>query len=562
MAQAAPIRKRRRPVPGNARLSPTTETIRLTKLVSGDAFDAELRWRVLRLLNLFRAIAAGVFTLLYFQEGPQPFGSEYPQLYLVAGIAYFGLASAASFTLRARWPALQWQTYAQLLGDVIVITLMTHASGGQTSGLPSLLFIAVAAGSILMGRRGALAYAALATLALLGEQLLSQLAGVTGAWGYTNSGIMGAIFFATAIVGGWIAERFRESEALATRRGVDLANLSQVNNLVIQNLRTGVVVLDENNHIRQINAAAMRYLDLAGSAKGKEMDISPALTRLVTHWRASKHGNAENFRGPDGNLFLPTIQTLNGQRDGSLMIFLEDGEAAAEEVQQMKLAALGQLTASIAHEIRNPIGAISHAGQLLEESAGLDTDDRRFLSIIREQSGRVNEIVENILQLGRRDRVRPERLEITSWLRDFVMEYCDTQHISQDAIELDTTGDDVHVRIDPGHLRQILQNLVDNARRHAGFTSGGELVQLRLSQSASGTTTWLDVVDYGPGIPDDIVNRVFEPFYTHSHTGTGLGLFIARELCECNHATLKYGQDNAGRSCFRIRFQDEHAWLT
>lgn len=522
----------------------------------------ELRWRVLRLLNLFRVIAAGVFTLLYFQEGPQPFGSELPRIYLTAGIIYFGVALIASFTLRSRWPSLQWQTYIQLLADVILITLMTHASGGQASGIASLLFISVAAGSILMGRRGALAFAALATLALLAEQFFSQLAGATSAYGYTNSGLMGAIFFASAIVGSWIAERFQESEALATRRGVDLANLSQVNNLIIQNLRTGVVVLDEDNHIRQINAAAMRYLDVPGNAKGRSMDASPALRELVEHWRSSRNETARNLRGPDGTLFLPTIQTLNGHRDGSLMIFLEDGETAADEVQQMKLAALGRLTASIAHEIRNPIGAISHAGQLLEESAGLDADDQRFLAIIREQSGRVNEIVQNILQLGRRERVQPERLEITSWLRDFVMECCDTQDIPLEAVDLDTTGDEVFIRIDPGHLRQILLNLVENARRHAGFNEQGELAKLRLSQTASGSTTWLDVVDFGPGIPDDIVTRIFEPFYTHSRTGTGLGLFIARELCECNHASLKYGQDGDGRSCFRIRFQDEHAWLT
>lgn len=543
-------------------MTPTITNILVDRAGHSDGGDTELRWRVLRLLNLFRAITAGVFTLLYFQEGPQPFGSEMPRVYLTTGIAYFGMALIASFTLRSRWPGQHWQTYTQLLGDVVLVTLMTHASGGQASGLASLLFISVAAGSILMGRRGALAYAALATLALLGEQILSQLADVIGAYGYTNSGMMGAVFFATAIVGSWIAERFRESEALATRRGVDLANLSQVNNLIIQNLRTGVVVLDENNHIRQINAAAMRYLDFNGAAKGRSMNASPSLRDLVMQWRSSRDAGSASLRGPDGHLFIPTIQTLNGRRDGSLMIFLEDSETAAEEVQQMKLAALGRLTASIAHEIRNPIGAISHAGQLLEESAGLDADDKRFLAIIREQSGRVNEIVENILQLGRRERVQPERLEITSWLRDFVMECCDTQGIKQDAIELDTTGDEVFVRVDPSHLRQILLNLVENAKLHAGYSARGELVRLRLSQSASGTTTWLDVADFGRGIPDDIVSRIFEPFYTHSRTGTGLGLFVARELCECNHASLKYGQDGDGRSCFRIRFQDENAWLT
>ncbi len=546
-------------------MNPIPETLRTGSFsrrdLTGEA-AGELRWRVLRLLNLFRTIAAGVFTLLYFQDSPQPFGSHQPALYLWTGTGYFVFAVAASFALRTRWPALRWQAYIQLIADALAIILLLHASGGQSSGLGSMLFIAVAAGSILLGQRLALAYAALAALALLAEQTLTQLENLAGSFNYTASGIMGAIFFATALVGSWIAERFRESEALATRRGVDLANLSQVNNLVIQNLRTGVIVLDEDNRIRQINAAAMRYLDLHGSPKGREMSVSAPLSQLVEGWRSARHEMPGNFRGPDGNLFIPVIQTLSGHRDGSLMIFLEDAETAAEQVQQMKLAALGRLTASIAHEVRNPIGAISHAGQLLEESAGLDDDDRRFLAIIREQSGRVNEIVENILQLGRRERIRPERLEITSWLRDFVMECCDTQGLPNDAIDLDTTGEDVFVRIDPGHLRQVLANLIDNARRHAGANANGEVVKLRLSRNGSASTVWLDVVDYGPGIPDDIVNRVFEPFYTHSRTGTGLGLFIARELCECNHATLKYGQDFDGRSCFRIRFQDENAWLT
>lgn len=542
-------------------MNQTTTTIRTGRLRLGDLAGDELRWRVLWLLNLFRSITAGVFTLLFFQDMQHLFGSQHPLLYLFTGVGYFALALIASSTLRARQPGLNWQIYFQLTADAVAIVLMTHASGGQPSGLASILFIAVTAGSILLGQRLALLYAAITTLSLLVEQFLSQMEGVSDEYGYTRAGIMGAIFFATAFVGSWVAERARESEALATRRGVDLANLSQVNNLVIQNLGTGVIVLDEDDHIRQINAAAMRFLDLYGNVKGSAADASPALQGLVARWRGGD-SPPTSFRGPDGSLYIPQIQTLNGYRDGSLMIFLEDAETAAEEIQQMKLAALGRLTASIAHEVRNPIGAISHAGQLLEESDGIGHDDKHFLKIIREQTSRVNEIVENILQLGRREDFHPEQLEITAWLRDFVIEYCDTHGLPADAIELDATSDAVHVRIDPGHLRQILLNLVDNARRHAGLSEDGRLAILRLSRSASGSNVWLNVIDFGPGISPEVSNRMFEPFYTHSPIGTGLGLFIARELCECNHATLKHGQDANGRSCFRIRFQDEQAWLT
>lgn len=522
--------------------------------------DQEMRWRVLRLLNLFRAIAAGAFTLMFFQENRHLLGSEYPQLYLYTGVAYFALALIASFTLQTRKPPLFWQTVIQLLADLAAIILLTHASGGQSSGLPNLLFVVVAAASVLLDRRLALLYAALVSLAVLGEQFLSMLRGFADSYGYTRAGIMGAIFFATALVSSWVAERARESEALATRRGLDLANLSQVNNLIIQNLGSGVVVVDADDRIRQINAAAMRFLDLGGNVIGREAGISPQLRNVVAAWR--KGGTyTGSLRGADGTLYIPQVQNIGDFRDGSLMIFLENAEKVAEDIQQMKLAALGRLTASIAHEVRNPIGAISHAGQLLEESDHLAAEDRRFVGIIRQQAMRVNEVVESILQLGRREQFHPERLEITAWLRDFVMEYCDTNGMPLDAVELDTTGDEVHVRIDPGHLRQILLNLLENARHHAGATEDGQLAILRLSRTLGGGTVWLDVVDFGPGIDSSIVNRVFEPFYTHSRSGTGLGLFVARELCECNHATLKYGKDGDGRSCFRIRFQDEPAWL-
>src|SRR5690606_29593588 len=246
LAQTASFRKKR----GNSSVtgSSTLFGIRISDRAPG---DQEMRWRVLRLLNLFRAIAAGAFTLMFFQENRHLLGSEYPQLYLYTGVAYFALALIASFTLQTRKPPLFWQTVIQLLADLAAIILLTHASGGQSSGLPNLLFVVVAAGSVLLDRRLALLYAALVSLTVLGEQFLAMLRGFADAYGYTRAGIMGAIFFATALVSSWVAERARESEALAVRRGLDLANLSQVNNLIIQNLGSGVVVVDADDRIRQ-----------------------------------------------------------------------------------------------------------------------------------------------------------------------------------------------------------------------------------------------------------------------------------------------------------------------
>ena len=523
--------------------------------------DSELRWRVLRLLNLFRTIWAGLFTVLFYQDATTIFGSAHPLAYEITAFAYFVVGILSSFTIQARRPALPVQIYLQLFIDLAAVIILTHASGGQLSGLGSILFVVVAAGSILMPGRIAVLYAAIATITVLMEQFVAHLEGLTEASGYTSAGITGFILLGTAVLGARVARRYRESEALAVRRGLDLQNLSLVNDHIIQHMKTGVVVIDANGVIRQLNRPAARLLQLSEKARNARVSDSPRLSEILEQWQNHPEDDIPSVANPDGQVFLPRIEPIRGNQRNGLMLLLEDAQIAAEQVQQMKLAALGRLTASIAHEIRNPIGAISHANQLLAESDNLDNDDRRFAEIIAKQSRRVNGIIENILQLGRRPEMHPEQLEITSWLREFLMEYCDSHEIPLDAVEIDATAEDRMVRIDPNHLRQILVNLLDNARLHAGKGPDGELAILRLSQDSNRGRAWLDVVDFGPGVPDKIVNRIFEPFYTHSRGGTGLGLFIARELCECNHATLNYGQDGDGRSCFRITFQDDSSWL-
>lgn len=526
-----------------------------------DIADSELRWRVLRLLNLFRTIWAGLFAVLFYQDASTLFGSAHPAVYELTALGYFAFSVLSSFTIQARRPRLPLQIYLHLFVDLAAVITLTHASGGQLSGLASMLFVVVAAGSVLIPGRLAVLYAAIATIMVLMEQFLAHLEGLTEASGYTSAGITGAILFSTALIGARIARRYRESEALAVRRGLDLQNLSLVNDHIIQHMKTGVVVIDGEGVVRQVNRPAAQLLDIPQRPKGARVVDSPKLQDIIRQWENNQDDAIPSIADRDGRVYLPRIQEIREDRRNGLMLLLEDAQIAAEQVQQMKLAALGRLTASIAHEIRNPIGAISHANQLLAEADSLGDDDRRFVDIIDKQAQRVNEIVQNVLQLGRRQELHPEQLEITGWLRDFLMEYCDTRDVPLDAVDIDASAEDQMVRMDPGHLRQTLVNLLDNARMHAGTNDKGELAVLRVTHNADRSQTWLDVVDFGPGVPEDIVNRIFEPFYTHSRSGTGLGLFIARELCECNHASLNYGQDGDGHSCFRITFQDESSWL-
>jgi two-component system sensor histidine kinase PilS (NtrC family) len=240
-------------------------------------------------------------------------------------------------------------------------------------------------------------------------------------------------------------------------------------------------------------------------------------------------------------------------------VFLEDASLMNERVQQSKLASLGRLSASIAHEIRNPVGAMSHAAQLLGESAGLTEDDKRLTEIIETHSSRVSHIIDNVLQLSRRESSRPERLPLGPWLEDFAQEFMTTLELQEGELEIGNMPGNFEVRMDKSHLRQVLWNLCDNAVKYASET-GGILVELHADRLQGKGRPYVEVRDHGLGVDAATAEKMFEPFYTERSGGTGLGLYISRELCELNRATLLHLDRPGGGSIFRIVFADPDRW--
>ena len=382
-------------------------------------------WRQLAYLNYYRvslAVLLGVAYLL--PRMPNPLGNFDLNLFRAVSIAYFAACALAVFSIRLRWPSFALQSYAYLGFDIAAITLLMHASGGVGSGLGLLLVITVAAGSLLMEGRTARLFPALAALSVLAEQAYAWLQDepVTS---YTHAGLLGASFFATAIAAHSLARRLRESEALAERRGVDLANMSQLTQYVIQRMQTGIVVVDSEFGIHLINESAASLLGTAASENRSLHDVCPVLGRQLQEWRNGEIPDPGVFRNTEtGPEILPRFARLGLEKSSATLIFLEDTAALAQHAQQLKLASLGRLTASIAHEVRNPLGAISHASQLLAESPQLDRGDVRLTEIIKEHSERVNAIVENILQLSRGRQAQPEPLALRPWLERFIAETC------------------------------------------------------------------------------------------------------------------------------------------
>ncbi len=527
--------------------------------------EPELTWRVLTTLNAFRFLIAAVLLILFFASGePHLFGDRVPTLFSAGASAYLVFALFFGLAIRQRWAPFNLQVVTHLLVDIAAVLVLMYTSGGISSGLGGLLVVFVGAGSIVLPSRLPVILAAVATFGILGEELFSQINGFSAS--YPAAGLLSAIIFAMALAVRPLAKRIQMSEALALQRGVDLKNLSELNQYIVQHLRESIVVIDSDDRIRLSNGSAARLLGVSEPISGEPVsDVSAALADYIRRWREdtqlSSHAEITMLTDQDSARIKAHLAPLGekGHRDGPALVFLEDASLMNARVQQSKLASLGRLSASIAHEIRNPVGAMSHAAQLLAESPGLTDADVRLTEIIQTHSGRVSHIIDNVLQLSRRESSRPESLELKPWLVDFAQEFTRTLELQEGEMSVSDVPDGIIVRMDHSHLRQVLWNLCDNAVKYASET-GGILVELHGGPDKGPARPYLEVRDHGLGVNEASAEKIFEPFFTERSGGTGLGLYISRELCELNRATLLYIDRPGGGSIFRIVFADPDRW--
>ncbi|MGI9343490.1 MAG: two-component system sensor histidine kinase NtrB [Gammaproteobacteria bacterium] len=522
--------------------------------------------RLQRLVGIFRGIVATTILLVAaIVTDPPILGARHPNVFFSTAFGYATLAWLSVVYQYRQVDAHRMLTPIQLLVDIACITTMLHASGGISSGLGSLLVVFVGAACLTLRSQQAYLAAAISALAILGEQLASYLLGLTPANAFIPAGVLGAIIFLIASAANPLARRLQESEALAHQRGVDLANMAQLNDYIIQHLRESIVVVDDIENIRLINQSAAEHLGTSTRARGATLrSISPDLQRILLAWRRAGgvSSGSDKFIAADGTTQINSyIAPLERRGDGPVLIFLENASLLAEKVQQTKLAALGRLSASIAHEIRNPVGALSHAGQLLQESPNAGEHEQRLLDIIGKNSMRVSEIVDSVLQLSRREPTNPESITLGTWIDEFVEEFESTLELPPMCIGI-CSMEPLEVRMDPGHMRQICWNLCENAVKYGTRPNTDPRVEIGYGRLPGNRRPFLEFADNGPGISGNMRDQLFEPFATGRDGGTGLGLFISRELCECNGAALVFEPRDGGGSIFRIVFADPERWGT
>lgn len=513
---------------------------------------------LLRIYNYYRVLVG--FTLLGVSSQsllPTALGSLQPWGFYWLVIAYTSLFLALVIATEGRIvrPSLRpGITWALVLLDVTVLATLTYFSGGVSSGVAGLLVIAVAAASILLTARQALGVAAAATLAVLYEELYLFLTHPELPSGFFQAGALGLVYFATSIAIQNLTRRLTHSEITSMTRAVELADLERVHQRIVQRMRTGIIVAGPDDEIRMWNPSAKSLLGVANRAS-MLTHLPKDMSKQLGEWRSDITVRNPPFQvgptTPEIRVNFSPVRT--GEQNGDVIVFLEDTTDVQQQAQQLKLASLGRLSASIAHEIRNPLGAISHAAQLLRESTNLDRGDARLTDIIHSHCSRMNQVVENVLQMSRRAPQQPQRLPLGGWLDDVVTTFRDGQN-EHAVIDVNVDPPDTQVRFDKTQMQQVIANLIANGLRYSEQQTGTARVLLVGGVDKATDRPFLNVIDYGPGVPADQVQKLFEPFYTTESTGTGLGLYISRELCEANQARLYYTPHAEGGSCFRIIF--------
>ncbi|WP_020561632.1 sensor histidine kinase [Methylosarcina fibrata] len=514
----------------------------------GYAIPAEQAWILLKVFLVYRSLLACLFLVLFYGRiGPSLLGSYDRELYIHSSQVYFVVTVLSGICIFLRLTGYASQAQILIFTDIVILTVIMHACGGISSGMGILLAVSIAAGGLMIGGRCAMLFASLGSLAILTEHVYSDYAGILQTTSYTYTGMMGGAYLAIALVSHAFAKRSEQILQLADQQKQTITNLEELNQYIIHHLQSGIIITNQEESIQMANEASLRLVNLPAAPR-RLGEISIPLSSAFRNWLKNPDQDQVLLQFYGQAEIQIRFMSLPARKEHYYMLILEDILLYNQRLQQNKLASLGRLTASIAHEIRNPLGAISHAGQLLSENAGISREDQRLVEIIRTNSNRMNQIIEDILMLSRRSASRREKIQLADWLDHYLKNFHLEHGVNIKVFRLDIPNNDLNACIDAGHLKQIMDNLCQNALKYGKPEEG----PIRLCCYKSRHMSCIDVIDNGPAIRHDHVRHLFEPFFTTSATGTGLGLYISRELAELNQAKLSYYLTKNNRNCFRL----------
>ena len=524
--------------------------------------DIKIDPRLLRVYVSYRLLLAILFlVIVQLQLAPNYLGSNNHQLFSLTASLYciINISTVPLFHLQ-RWKPGETWVFAMLFVDTIALTMMMHASGGQDGSLGYLLMVTVAASGIFQRSILALALAATASCILISIALTAYLTGDGEEAAVIRSGVFGILLFATAVVFILLTKRLTAVQEIAIAESRIALQLQRLNNLVINKMRTGILVFDDDYRIEQLNErASMLIGPIGGSrllAREDQLTRLPELVAYHRDWIANPRRQLPTYHSTRSNIPLQiSFSQVEGEGHNDTIMFLEDARTLSQHAQQLKNNSLGRLTASIAHEIRNPLGAISHAAQLLDE-AELSGEEKKLIDVVLRHSSRVDDLVQDIMQLSRQKTPNIRIISIYDICLATKTQIEESGEFSSPCIELDTQGMALHAPFDASQLQQVMTNLLTNALRHSEKQTDIPWARIELAIQSDINLAEVRIYARGSGVAEESREKIFEPFFTTEKTGTGLGLYIARGLCEINFATLSYIYKTQSAGYFQIVFSD------
>lgn len=549
-------------------------------------------WRSLQALNISRVIIAlALFVFLGFRTAHDNWFFSSPLLRSIAGVYLLFAVFFALLKSRQERHFLS-QLIAQISIDLIAISLLYLGAGGSKSGLVILYLFPLAGAGILGPMLLGLFFVSAVSLFILLVNAYQVLQNEDSNL-ISQAGLYGAAYFAAVFVLNRLAKNLIGQEELAYQRGLELALQQAINRTVIADMEDGVLVIDHDGYLFESNPAAERMLGLASiklaGGSRRKLEQIPGLQVIalamqewaegtnfhtttwlrnegasfvvIRHFAEDRHfvhaDESLADEAPDNGTHLKLRFIRIDENDFDLtnapiapctIIFMQNVSDIENQAQQLKLASMGRLTASIAHEVRNPLASIAYASTLLGEDMHNEVQARRLLKIVDDNVSRLNQLIEDILKLSRKAQHNLQPILLLPELQSIVQEFVETRSISDQLIQVSDFGH-FHVTFDPGHLHEVVSNLLSNALRYASGKPGCIRLILKV---AVGQRRELHIQDDGPGISSLVRAHLFEPFYTTSSKGTGLGLYMARELCLNNHAVLDYEYRNDETTSYGI----------
>ena len=495
-----------------------------------------------RLYSFFSLGIALLFLGFYlYEEQLQWWQPVAPKLLPLALSGYLTLAISAIIATRKTRKVEPDQLLPYFMSDILFFGFLLLYLTPKQTDISAIMFITVGLGNFLVSKQYGFLLAAMATLMVLSHGFVYPQNQMTDKF-LTGSFISIGFFIEAAIIQS-LKTGINEARSSAKETQSQLLTASKINDIIIDRMQTGICVINNSGKILSLNRSAKERM----SPNEIGNNISAEIFERMKVWQEHQLQNDEalNIKIENGAQFSVMISFAE-INDTTTLIFIEDKDTVARRANQFKLESLARMAASIAHEIRNPLNAVSHAAQLIQDNPNLDTDDARLCDIIVNQSTRMDGIIQNVLQISKRRTTEPQWLNLDTWISKFTNDF-----IEQNNVAFQLSSIPMKIRFDPSQLHQVLWNISSNSIRYGNANKENPiLIEFKqLPQRAS-----IQIMDNGAGITEQELKYLFEPFHTTSAKGTGLGLYLVKELCEANHAEIRFHNRLNGGACFEILF--------